>query len=185
LQKENPVSEIFWGRLNLQTASSFLFFNKGGKVQHLMHLLKYKGRDDVGRFLGRSFGVLLKQSQLYRGIDFIVPVPLHPKKQKSRGFNQSEEIAKGMQETLETSLNTGNLLRRIHTDSQTRKSRYNRWENVRDVFFLRDPKFFVGKHVLLLDDVLTTGATLEACGSVIEKVNDVRISAVTIACAQA
>ncbi len=185
LHKENPVSEVFWGRIKLETATSYLFFNKGGKVQQLVHLLKYKGRKDIGLFLGKHFGLQLNDSPLYSTIDFIVPVPLHPKKEHKRGFNQSEFIARGISVATGNPVSSNNLIRVVHTDSQTKKSRYSRWENVKDVFHLQRPEEFIGKNILLIDDVLTTGATLEACANRLMKVKGIRVSAATIAYAQA
>jgi ComF family protein len=183
--RENPVSEVFWGRADLETATSFLFFNKGGQVQKLVHLLKYNRKKEVGLFLGKRLGIQLNDSPLYSSVDMIVPVPLHPKKQHKRGFNQSTVIALGISEATGKPVDCDNLVRLVHTDSQTKKSRYSRWENVKDVFDLQRPEEFVGKHILLIDDVLTTGATLEACADKLMEVEGVRLSAATIAYAQA
>lgn len=184
LHEENPVSRVFWGRVNLNAATSFLFFNKGGNVQKLIHSLKYRNRKEVGIYLGELFGRSLIQSPLYEHIDFVVPVPLHPKKYRKRGFNQSEMIASGIAKSMKTNTDFSNLQRIVNTDSQTRKSRYNRWENVKGVFAIKAPEHFEEKHILLVDDVLTTGATLEACASTLLEINNTKVSVATIAYAQ-
>lgn len=183
--QENMISQIFWGRVQIHSATSFLFFNKGGNVQRLMHALKYKGHKNVGVYLGKLFGQALKESELFNGADMIVPVPLHPKKQYRRGFNQSEVIAKGMQESLDIPVSADNLVRLSYTSSQTKKARYNRWENVKGVFKVNDESAFEGKHLLLIDDVLTTGATMEACVAPLLKIPDTKVSVATLAYAQA
>jgi len=184
VHSDNLVSEVFWGRVNLSSATSFLFFNKGGNVQHLIHQLKYKNRKQVGVYLGRLFGLALKKSPLFENTDLIIPVPLHPKKEHLRGYNQSFCIASGMSLSMGKPVITQNLIRRFHTSSQTRKSRYDRWENVKNIFAVQYPEVFKNKHLLLVDDVLTTGATLEACASVLLDVENVKVSAATLAYAQ-
>lgn len=184
LQEENLIARIFWGRVNLESATSFLFFNKGGNVQRLVHRLKYKGKKNTSRYLGKLFGNDLKENPVFASVDLIVPVPLHPKKERRRGFNQSLVIAEGLSDALQKPLSTNNLIRLVHTSSQTKKSRYNRWENVKDVFGVNSPQNFAGKHMLLVDDVLTTGATMEACAQKILEVEGTKVSAVTLAYAQ-
>ena len=181
---DNPVEKIFWGRVYLRSASSFLFFNKGGNVQKLIHLLKYKGKKQVGFFLGKLFGMDLLDSDDFKNIDFIIPVPLHPKKQHKRGFNQSTVIADGIGRSLRKPVVDDNLIRLVNTASQTKKTRYSRWENVKDVFAVSNPENLTGKHILLVDDVLTTGATLEACAQKILEVEGTEVSVATIAYAQ-
>ena len=185
LHQDNPVSRVFWGRVNLKAASSFLFFNKGGSVQNLMHALKYNSRQEVGVYLGEQFGRELNESPLFNDIDLIIPVPLHPKKFHKRGFNQSAAIAAGLNKKLNVSVDTENFIRQVNTDSQTKKSRYNRWENVKGVFGIRNKDKLIGKHLLLVDDVLTTGATLEACASILLELEDTKVSVATLAYAQA
>lgn len=185
MHEDNPVSQVFWGRVKLNSATSFLFFNKGGSVQELMHSLKYKSRKDVGIYLGEQFGNELNRSAFYKTIDLVIPVPLHPKKFRKRGFNQSTTIAKGISNTIHVPVNTDNLVRLVNTDSQTKKSRYNRWENVKDVFGIRNKDELRGKHILLIDDVLTTGATLEACSTILLELENTRVSVATLAYAQA
>jgi ComF family protein len=181
MEIDNPISKIFWCRADLYTATSFLFFNKGGKVQKLLHQLKYKNRPEVGFQLGKVFGAELRNSQFYQDIDFVIPVPLHPKKQKMRGYNQSDFIAKGIAESLGTSFSSEYLVRNTFTSTQTKKSRYSRWKNVDGKFSVVNIDKLAGKRVLLVDDVLTTGATLEACAQELLKVPKLTVSVATLA----
>lgn len=185
LQQENTISKIFWGRVQIHAATSFLFFNKGGNVQRIMHSLKYKGHKEVGIFMGKLLGETLKESPFFSTIDLIVPVPLHPKKQYRRGFNQSEVIAEGMELLLGVPVAVNNLIRHSYNSSQTKKARYSRWENVKDVFKVKDKQAFRGKHLLIVDDVLTTGATLEACIHPLLEIQNTTVSVATLAYAQA
>ena len=132
-------------------------------VQGLIHELKYNGRKELGACLGRWYGHDLKSSDLFAGVDAVVPVPLHPRKMRKRGYNQSAWIAKGLAESLGIPCLEDALLRVKYTETQTRKSRYARWENVKDIFAVNPKNKLVGKHVLLVDDIITTGATIEAC----------------------
>lgn len=180
---ENPVFQIFIGRVNITLASSFCRFDKGGRLQHLLHQLKYKGNCDVGIKMGILFGYDLIQSSSYQDIDAIIPVPLHPKKEKKRGYNQSAEICKGLSESMNRPVISDNLVREIHTTSQTRKGRFERWENVSGIFNVKNENSLTGKHLLLVDDVVTTGATLEACCEPLLKIPGVRVSIATLASA--
>jgi len=184
LHAENPVSRVFWGRVDIHAASSFLFFSKGGKTQNLIHSLKYKGHQDTGIYLGKLFGLDLKKSDLFADVDIVVPVPLHPKKQYKRGFNQSECIANGIGEAMKIPVVVDKLIRQIHTSTQTKKSRDSRWDNVKGVFGLVEPDVFENKHILLVDDVLTTGATLESCAQSLLEIPGTRVSVATLAYAQ-
>jgi len=180
---DNPVAQLFWGRAEIYLATSFCSFDKGGIMQHLMHQLKYKGSSMVGEKLGQLFGTVLMQAAPYREIELLVPVPLHPRRERSRGYNQSAVIAKGMSETLGIPLNTGNLVRNHYSNTQTSKGRFERWENVKELFGVKNPDLFEGKHLLLIDDVVTTGSTLEACAQVLLKIPGTRVSIATLACA--
>ena len=185
LHDDNPVAMVFWGRVHMEAATSFLFFNKGGHVQRLIHALKYRGNKHAGIYLGKLFGMALNQGSTYRDTDCIVPVPLHPQKEQKRGYNQSEMIGIGIHQATGKPLITGNLVRVVNTASQTRKSRYSRWENVKDVFTVKNPEQLAGRHILLIDDVLTTGATLEACAAKLLELEGTRVSMATLAYAQA
>ena len=180
MHEENPVSRAFWGRVNLKAATAFLFFSKQGKVQNLMHALKYRQQKNVGIYLGKLLGQDLLKSPLYENLDYIIPVPLHPKKLNIRGYNQSMMIAKGISEGYGTEIFHG-LKRNLHSPSQTKKSRYERWENVRDIFHLVDSHLLEDKSILLIDDVITTGATLEACAKLLEDVPNIEISIASLA----
>jgi ComF family protein len=184
LSAENPVKDIFSGRLPLAAGTAFLFFSKGGEAQQLIHQLKYKGRRDIGNYLGRLFGAQLMESDFFREVDVLVPVPLHPRKEFLRGYNQSRLVAEGMASQMSAVVMPDVLYRTKHSDSQTKKSRYERWENVKDIFALKNGSRLENKHVLLVDDVITTGATLEACGNVLLQVPGIRLSVASLAYAQ-
>jgi ComF family protein len=180
---DNPASRLFWGRALVHHVASLYYFHKGSRVQHLVHLLKYKGKEEVGVFLGKHYGNELQKSPLFADVDVIIPVPLHPKKLRKRGYNQSEVFARGLSQSMQAVTDNRTLLRITATDTQTRKSRFRRWENVSEVFALHQPEHLAGKHLLLVDDVVTTGATLEACVQELLKCKDVKVSIATIACA--
>lgn len=163
--EDNPVAKQFWGRLPLHAATAMLYFKKGTKVQNLMHSLKYKNQTQVGVKLGQLMGNRLKLAETYQDIDWVIPVPLHQKKLKLRGYNQSEYIAKGLANELGVQMDIKSLFRNKATESQTKKARYHRYENMQDVFGVKEINDLADKHVLLVDDVITTGATLEACGN--------------------
>ena len=168
--KENPVNKVFWGRVDVEMATSFYAFSKKSKVQNLLHNLKYRGVKEVGSVIGELFGFELNESDYYKDIDFIIPVPLHKNKLKKRGYNQSEWIAKGLSKSMKIPVNTISLYRKSDSETQTKKTRYNRWENVGDIFGLLDDSLN-GKKILLVDDVVTTGATIEACAQILKKKN--------------
>lgn len=183
LDHGNPLTLLFAGRVPVKETASLLFFRKGTQTQGILHSLKYRGNKEIGAFLGEYYGHKLAESELFRDIDLIVPIPLHPKKLKKRGYNQSEWIAKGLSAGMNVPYNTSLLVRTTFTETQTKKSRYNRWENVKSVFAVTDTEQLRGKHILLCDDVLTTGATMEAAISKLTECGDVTVSVVTLACA--
>ena len=181
LEKDNPVTFTFYGRVRIESGAAFYYFNKGNRAQKLVHQLKYKGRKDIGVFLGEKYGILLRQSSHFETVDLILPVPLHKKKRMQRGYNQSEEFAKGLSATMKIPFDPYALYRCKATETQTRKSRYRRWQNVEEMFAVKDPVQLEGKHILLVDDVITTGATLEACIQTLISIPGVKVSVAAIA----
>lgn len=181
--KENLVSKLFWGRVQLQDAAALYPFKKESSMQKLIHELKYEGGKSTGVFLGKQLGYAIQESPNFCDIDYIIPIPLHPKKEKLRGYNQSKYIAKGIQEVLKVKVNAHSLIRTENTDSQTRKKRFSRWENMMNSFALRRSNKLKNTHILLIDDVVTTGATLEACAQKLLEIEGVKVSIATIAVA--
>jgi len=162
---ENPVRNRLAGRLPLAFASAFLKFRKGGLVQSLLHELKYNNRPEIGIRMGHLYGMELMESGLGADFDMIVPVPLHSSRMRRRGYNQSAKFAEGLSEALNIAWEETISQRVSATTTQTRKGRSDRWSNVKDAFSVADVDRVAGKRILLVDDVITTGATLEACGS--------------------
>jgi len=175
-ERDNAVEKLFWGRIDLEAATAFLSMPRNGISHRLIHRLKYHGDQEVGERLGALFAHELLESERMKGIDVIVPVPLHPKKLHVRGYNQCDCIAKGMAETLGAEVSFNNLTRTHFSASQTRRGRISRWSNVKDIFWVREPEKFENKRILLIDDVITTGATIEACASALRKINGVQLS---------
>jgi ComF family protein len=180
-QTRNPVDALFYGRTRLLLASSFYLFTKKGSIQKILHAIKYKSNKDLAVLVGKWYAEDLLQNPIISKSDFIIPVPLHSKKFKMRGYNQSEEFAKGLSEGLKIALNTSVLQRKEFTETQTKKSKYERWENVEEVFELIIPETFKNKHVVLVDDVITTGATIEACCQLLQQIEGIQISVLSIA----
>jgi len=180
LQKQNLIAQEFAGRIKLEHAAAFLFFNKGSRVQKLMWRLKYKGRQEIGIKLGQLYAESLLESDFLKDIDIILPVPLHSRKLEERGFNQADVFAEGLSEVCNIPWSPQLIERTEHTETQTRKSRIERWENVSGKFVVKQPELLADKHILLVDDVVTTGTTLEACGQSILQIPNTRLS---IACA--
>jgi ComF family protein len=180
-EADNPVEKLFWGRVELHSATAYLNMPRNGITHRLIHRLKYHGDKEVGERLGALFAMELQDSARMRDFDVIVPVPLHPKKLHVRGYNQCDCIAQGMASALGIEVSTNNLTRMHYNASQTRRGRITRWSNVKDIFWVRDPAVFAGKRVLLIDDVITTGATIEACAAAIKKIPDVQLSVAALA----
>ncbi|MBL7112037.1 MAG: ComF family protein [Bacteroidales bacterium] len=179
LERDNPVAKTFWGRVRLENATSFYSYQAGSYLRRLIHELKYKGFKEIGEELGRQFGNEL-QATAFNESELIIPVPLGKRKMKKRGFNQSECIARGLSLSMGKAVNTTAVIRTRNTRTQTKKSRYDRWLNVEDSFRVVDANALQEKHILLVDDVVTTGATIEACASEILKVPGAKVSVATL-----
>jgi ComF family protein len=165
--KNNPVENIFRGRATLNFATSLLYFSSGEKTQHILHNIKYNNKRELAIYIGKVFGERLQNNPYLSSVTMLMPVPLHPQKEHLRGYNQSALIAEGINEMLQKKFSVNNLQRNIYTETQTKKTRVERWENVEKAFKLIRPKEILHQHILLIDDVLTTGATLEACANVL------------------
>ncbi|MGZ3882249.1 MAG: ComF family protein [Flavisolibacter sp.] len=176
----NPVEKIFWGRIPVFSATAQFFFTKESMMQHLVHQLKYKGNKEMGIYLGELMGWSLFESGRFTCIDVLIPLPLHKSKQRLRGYNQSTLLCQGIAKVLEKPVLTEVVSRTEETESQTRKNRIERWENMQGKFKLTDASAIEGLNVLLVDDVITTGATLEACGREILQAKNVRLSVGTL-----
>jgi ComF family protein len=181
-QIENPLVKLFWGRLPVFSAAAYYLFRKGGNVQRLLHNLKYKNMPEIGERVGELYANELLESAHFVSVNQIIPVPLHPKKLKLRGYNQAECFANGLAVPLGAEVLNNHLLRIENTDTQTKKSRYARWENVSEVFTLHEPEKLQNSHILLVDDVITTGSTIEACARVLldNGVNKISIAAIAM-----
>lgn len=171
----NPVDRIFYGRINIVKASSFLFFTEKGIVKSIIHYLKYKNQEQIGEFLGNWYGHILKQNNFLNNIDYVVPVPLHQKKLKKRGYNQVSLFAKSIAEHIGAQYLEGVLIKTANTRTQTKKSRILRWQNKQALYVLTDQDIFRDKNVLLLDDVITTGATMVACATALSATKGINI----------
>jgi ComF family protein len=160
----NPLKGRLSSRIDVAYAMAFLKFSKSGKVQKLLHALKYKNQPELGVMLGSIYGERIKESNSHLA-DLIIPVPLHPIRKSKRGYNQSAKFAEGLSQSMHVPYTDELLVRRIMTETQTRKTKLNRWQNVTEVFQLKDAAPIKNKNILLVDDVVTTGATLEACSA--------------------
>lgn len=181
---KNPAADRFYGKIPFEKATAGYLYQKESNIQKALELIKYKGEKELGKKLAHYAGSQLLNNGFFDHVDLLVPVPLHRKKEKKRGYNQSEWIAKGLLEVSKIPINTDNLLRNIENPTQTTKSIWERWENVQGHFVLRDPEAFANKHILLVDDVLTSGSTLEACGQTILKATQAKISFFSLAMAK-
>lgn len=179
----NPVEKIFWGRVNINAAFAWLYFHKGQIVQQIIHQLKYRGNKEIGIYMGKMMGEAINASTRFSEIDYLIPLPLFAKKEFRRGYNQATQICIGMAESTNIPLMEKNVVRRLPTETQTKKHRTERWENVAESFGINNPSFLENKHILLVDDVLTTGATIEACCLAIKDIPGIKISVCTLAAA--
>lgn len=182
--KENELHRLLAGRIPLQNALCLYTFEKSGRVQKLLHAIKYEGQQGLAAFLGKTYATTLAGHEGVNTIDYIIPVPLHQKKLQLRGFNQSERFAAGLSNHLGIQLENNVLVRTTETQTQTRKRKYERWENVEGIFELTDVSRLKNKHVLLVDDVVTTGATLEAAWNCLKQAEGIKLSIAAIAFAK-
>jgi ComF family protein len=177
----NELSMVFAGRIPYENALSFYVFEKSGKVQRLLHAIKYQDQKGLAEFLGKEYATDLLKNNVFSGVDLIIPIPLHKNKLKTRGFNQSEWFAKGLSNALNIKMDTETLARKVETNTQTKKKKYQRWENVEGIFELTNLDNFKNKHILIIDDVITTGATIEAAWQCIKDLEGIKISIAAIA----
>ena len=179
--ENNPIQQLFWGRVHFEKATAFAKFENNGRLQNLLHALKYKGVKEVGTTLGELAALDIGTTNFFDDIDVILPVPIHKKKRKKRGYNQSQYIADGIRNITELPIDSSSIRKEVHTESQTRKQRYERFKNTTKTFTLLNKDKLKDQHILLIDDVVTTGSTLEACASVLLKIRNVKLSLLTIA----
>ena len=175
----NPIEKMLWGRIPLAGATATYYFSKESLIQHLVHQFKYKGNKDLGLQLGRLLGKYLVQSDRFNA-EALVPLPLFEVKEKRRGYNQATVLCDGIAEIMKIPVLKNAVSRPQHTDTQTKKGRLERWQNMEGKFVLQDEKAIANKHLLLVDDVITTGATLEACGTELLKGSNVKLSIATL-----
>lgn len=174
----HQLSQLFWGRVKVESVYSLLNYQRGNQTQHILHQLKYKKKKKMGSYFGHVLGATIPAGSKF---DLIIPVPLHPKKERQRGFNQSLIIAEGIAKEINTPVSTKVLIRQAYNESQTQFSKYDRWQNVRRIFKVVHPSELENKHILLVDDVLTTGATLEACIIELTQIKNCTVSIATLA----
>lgn len=175
----NPVEKRFWGRLQVEQATAQYYFTRESLIQQLMHQFKYKKNREIGYYLGKIMGESIRKSGRFP-VDALVPLPLFASREKKRGYNQSAVLCDGMAESLKLPVLKDVIIRSHHTETQTRKGRIDRWQNMEGKFELVRPNAIKGKHLLLVDDVITTGATLEACGTELLTAGNVKLSVATL-----
>lgn len=181
MHANNPVEKIFWGRIPVVAAASYLYFTKGSILQQLLHQLKYKGNKEVGYFLGRQMGTAFIQSNRFSQIDALIALPLYPSKERKRGYNQAAVLCEGFSAVTRIPFLNNMVVRTVSTETQTHKNRIERWQNMETRFELKSASALCNKRLLLIDDVVTTGATLEACGHELLKAGGAQLNIATLA----
>jgi ComF family protein len=181
VKPNNKIEQLFWGRIEIERATALLTYTKGGNVQKILKAIKYEGQTELAVKMGEIMGKHFSKSNWLSDIDLIIPVPLHPKKLKERGYNQSELLCKGIANATGLAINTNMLKRIVHTSTQTKKNRYDRFLNIDGVFSLGETEHQVFNHILLVDDVITTGSTLEGCARMLKQIHGARVSIASLA----
>jgi ComF family protein len=181
LYPESDAAKRFWGKVQIEKTGAYFYFQKESAIQKLLHELKYRNGKEVGLFLGKHIGESV--SSTFSDVDIIIPVPLHKKRLRKRGYNQSALLAEGLSEALQKPIDTSSLYRAIENPTQTKKGVFERWENTQGIFCIQSTANIRGKHILLIDDVMTTGSTLEACAQTLLKTEGVKVSILTVAVA--
>ena len=179
--KTNKITDSFYGKIPVEKAMALLIFRTNSKTKQLIHELKYKGNQEIGMYLGNWLGEILKENNEFSNVDFIIPVPLHKKKLKERGYNQLTKFGKKLSAILNIPLVENKLIKTEATKTQTFKTRFERFNDSKTKFNLKDTLFFENKHVLLIDDVITTGATIESCANELLKTRNIKISVLAMA----
>lgn len=174
---QQSLNKIFWGRVEVNETYALMNYQRGNQTQELLQLIKYHNKQKLAHFLGEVLAEKISDDS----IDCVIPIPLHPKKMQLRGYNQAAAIARGIADKLNKQCSDKWLKRKTHNPSQTAVTKFERWSNVRDIFEVHQPKKFIGKHILLVDDVLTTGATMEACIQKLLRIEDCKVSVATLA----
>ena len=183
-RKDNPVEQLFFGKNQIEYATAYLHYEKGGKVQRLIHSIKYHDNKELGLILGRHFAQELRtDGSPLCDVDVLIPVPLHRRRKRQRGYNQSEWIARGIASIWNKPIDTESLIRTSNSKTQTRKTVYDRWLNVSSIFQARQTEGLKDKHILLIDDVITTGATVSACAKALANIQGIRISILALSVA--
>ncbi len=178
--EDNNVEKIFRGRVQIETAVAGFYFAKGEIIQTLIHDFKYKANKGIGLYLSKLMAERMMQTDRFKDIDYLVPLPLYADKEFKRGFNQAKIICDGMGDVMKLPTIEKNVVRKKFTDTQTKKNRLERWENVEDSFKINNADVFIGKHIGLVDDVITTGATLEACAQKFKEIPETKVSIFTL-----
>jgi ComF family protein len=179
----NPIEKLFWGKVPIEAATSLLYFNKGSLTQRLIHQLKYKNQESIGEFLGKEMANSIANFKSYSKVDMVLPVPLHPQKERRRGYNQCNSIVKGYCHIAGIPYSLDSLTRNIDTTTQTKKTRIQRFENVSEIFTILKPSVVENKNILLIDDVITTGSTLESAVNALIRIKGVKVSIASAAVA--
>jgi ComF family protein len=184
LQSNHPMDRVFYGRIQIEASIALCYFKKGGIVQQLIHNLKYRGQQQVGHFFGEWLGNQMLASKKFDTIEGVVPVPLHPKRLRKRGYNQVSRFGKAIANLFNIPFYETILIRQKHTQTLVQKNRQERWKTLLNAFSIEQENAIENKHLLLVDDVLTTGATLEACAEKLQEIKGVQISIATMVFAQ-